>query len=501
MQERPENDDWRPAATGNPSGQRGQKSALQKGVRMSLHGMLTITLVLATAAAATADGPTKTPLKSQQFRVDDPDGKPVASARVKPWALRFGNAHGGWPADRFEQPQLATTDENGLTTIQYPGSIQGEPVKTVSVFIDHPDYCVLNVEVPVSDSKAAPPGVSLQRGTKLRVQAVDAVTLEPIEKPHIQFLSYGVTLPIDGRGHFQKAEGEAGEAGWHQSRSLPADASPLFVVALRDDDVPLFSRIHRWTPADPLSHLIIASLDLGVRFEGAIDPAVPRPIRNGRVVGCATTPAEAAHRGSSMVWTDIVPINEDGTFLFTSMPRDCDIQVFALCDGWRSALPDADDARRMNAKYNSQIAPTPSFAAPQSWLLSGDLVNGTVKMTPTATVRVRCLKQDGTPVVGAFVGFNPNHYIYGGGSQIFAQSYRTAEVLKHGAIQRRQDHDYDGTTDKEGWVTISNLPPGSNDFGVGGHRVVGSGNGRGGIVVAEVEKVIETTVTIEPQPD
>jgi hypothetical protein len=263
----------------------------------------------------------------------------------------------------------------------------------------------------------------------------------------------------------------------------------------------MFSRIHEWSADDPLSHLILASLDIGVRFEGTIDPAVPRPIKNGRVVACATTPANSVRQSSAMVWTDVVPIQEDGSFLFPSMPRDCDLQIVSLCDGWRSALPDAEDNTRMNARYGGSLTPTPRFSSGQTWLLERDVVKKTLRMTPTGSCRIRCLKADGTPLAGANVASYPNHYFHGGGSQVFAVSRRTADILKSGRFDYQIPLEYTGITDIDGRATIRDLPPGPNSFGVRDHRIVSPDKNGEATAIVELDNTTEKTVTVERLPD
>jgi hypothetical protein len=160
----------------------------------------------------------------------------------------------------------------------------------------------------------------------------------------------------------------------------------------------------------------------------------------------------------------------------------------------------------MVERYRGQVPTSLTFSTPQSWMLDRDVVSGTVRMIRTGSCRVRCLKPDGTPAPGVIVGFSPNHYFHGAGSQLFAISYRSTDLLKERSFQgrpfqRHLDHEYLGTTGPDGWATIANLPACANSFEVLDHRVAGETQGRRDTVTVELDKVAETTVTIEPLPN
>ena len=56
-------------------------------------------------------------------RVVDADGKPVAKAKVTPWALQSSQGHGSWPKGDTRAdmgPEDAFTDAAGTATVLYP---------------------------------------------------------------------------------------------------------------------------------------------------------------------------------------------------------------------------------------------------------------------------------------------------------------------------------------------------------------------------------------------
>src|SRR5690348_389294 len=72
----------------------------------------------------------------------DPDGKPVVGALVTPRALR-ARGHGAWRPEIHGEIKTTTTDPQGRTSVDYPATFEGaNPVTSVNVLIDHPDFCV-----------------------------------------------------------------------------------------------------------------------------------------------------------------------------------------------------------------------------------------------------------------------------------------------------------------------------------------------------------------------
>ena len=110
-------------------------------------------------------------------RIVDPDGKPVAKAKVFPWALRSSQGHGWWPKDDKESdvgPQEVVTDDDGKATVLYPKYRHlNEQIKTLEVTlrVDQPDFAYLDaefIEVPLETK--GPYEVKLKPAVRLTVQ-------------------------------------------------------------------------------------------------------------------------------------------------------------------------------------------------------------------------------------------------------------------------------------------------------------------------------------------
>jgi hypothetical protein len=110
-------------------------------------------------------------------RVVDADGKPVAGAKITPWALRSSQGHGLWRADDKWAglgPKEVVTDEGGAADVAYPYYRDyQEQIRTtsVSLFVDHPEYAYvdhLHVDVPLQTDGSYK--VVLTRGVSLEIR-------------------------------------------------------------------------------------------------------------------------------------------------------------------------------------------------------------------------------------------------------------------------------------------------------------------------------------------
>jgi len=461
-------------------------------------GLLAVALVV---VAADDEKPADPARGVSIAKIVDPEGNPVVGARVTPRAIR-ARGHGAWRPEVHGEIRTTVTDEQGRAPVDHPTSAFGHAVTAISILIDHPDFCVKDVELPVGSTNENGAGhIPLERGTTVRIQAFDSATSQPYENLIVEMLSYSAPLPPGQMSLFElEPAGENDRDRWHVSRRLPPDARRLVAIVLQDDDVPLFSPVLRWSVDDTTSQTIFATVGPGVRYEGSLDPQVPRPVKNGRVVALATAPPrdEIERRGCA-VWNDVVEIAEDGTFVLPSLPRDCDLQIVALCDGWRSAEPDNDACAAFAARYDGPGVRNSPLADPQTWLLEGDVMSGVVAMTPTASCRIRCIDKNGEPLTGIKVGFWPNHYFPGAGSWLFAVAPRSIDYFRTGQRRSIGDGSYSGVTDQDGWAVIRNLPPRRESFSLMKDNDVLTVNGKEEEdLEVTVDSIAEKTVTVGP---
>jgi len=155
-------------------------------------------------------------------------------------------------------------------------------------------------------------------------------------------------------------------------------------------------------------------------------------------------------------WGEWVPIREDGSFEFVSLPRSGKIQMIAKCDGF---VGKADDR---------------GFTIGESFEIDETETKVTLAMEPTIDVEIVVTDKAGLPVSGADVGFNPNQLWAGWGSQILGERWKSmADVVDRldptKSVPEREMtfRDYSSETDAEGIARIRNLPQDERDFYVG----------------------------------
>ncbi|MEX2115078.1 MAG: hypothetical protein WD845_17925, partial [Pirellulales bacterium] len=109
--------------------------------------------------------------------VVDTSGKPVAQAKVTPWALRSSQGHGWWRKGDERAavgPEDFFTDAAGNATVLYPYYRDlDEQIRTTSVSlqVDHPDFAYvdgLHIDVPLEAD--GPHVVELVAGAQLEIR-------------------------------------------------------------------------------------------------------------------------------------------------------------------------------------------------------------------------------------------------------------------------------------------------------------------------------------------
>ena len=157
-------------------------------------------------------------------------------------------------------------------------------------------------------------------------------------------------------------------------------------------------------------------------------------------------------------------IEEDGKFVFESLPRDAVLQMIAVCDDWVPAQPTFESIANYfpdeAADFNRRIT---SFCLPQFAKLSGNDASVTLRMTPAASVKATFIGPDGKPLSEVKTHMWPNQYWLKGGSNILGAAYPSRDSM---AAQRRGEEiewprssRFSGTSDANGVCVIKNLPP------------------------------------------
>ena len=219
---------------------------------------------------------------------------------------------------------------------------------------------------------------------------------------------------------------------------------------------------------------------------GKLDESVTRPVKNGYVIAAINRSPEANPNDwdSRWSWDAKTRIEQDGTFVFESLPTDEVLQMIPVCDGWVPKTPEVsqvapffpDEANRMGGWA----------VAPTLIKLEGEKVEATLKMVKAKKVRVTVVGPDNQPIAGANVGCSPNQKWFDGGAQIYGEAFPTKRYLiesRVGDFKHDRTSRYSFVTDENGIAEVANLPHGrrsaalivgNDDFElpiVGRHRI------------------------------
>lgn len=430
-------------------------------------------------------------------RIVDPEGNPVAGARVRPWALRAGNGHGGWPEQAYGPPPRTTTDVRGQTVVVFPQSVQrlvAEKVVQVSLFVAHSDFCTASSHVDVPEPRVGKiPEIALKRGVRLRIAGVARGSDAPLSNCHV-LLENGST---------DEREFSPDHDGWMQSIPVSEDRRWFRVVRTPPGGLPEFSKPQAWTPDDPATREVRVELHPGIRVAGKISDDVPRPITRGHVVAWCGSPirhkGDDQNRISPIWWLETASIQADGTFEFPSLPSGYLAQFYGMANDWISSQPTDEAYKTSCTWFGADSRPrTPSFRYAQILRLGGSSSQFTLEMERAGQVRVKCVDPAGNPLSQVHVSSWPNQYMVGGGSTIFCSRRSSLD----GLIGKRDpgwkfDNPFSGETDEKGEVLIQNLPTGQQSFFAGNRTWMVNKEERVNVVL---DKIVEKRVTLRRLP-
>lgn len=383
--------------------------------------------------------------KKQRILVVGPDDKPIANASFKPWGL---NSNYFWPTKQMGPATAHRTNTDGIAEVDYPETIGGTVLCTsIDGVVSHPDYIRAIARVTVSESKDFE--VKLKQGVSFKLKAVDEDG-KPLSKPFSVVMS-GDTPPENWN--------DLGN-GTIESKAIPnGDHQALIVMPGTDGKTcfsePLFIRVGE---KDREKGVLLEDVEVytGTRLTGKVSDNVPRPIRDGQVMALqAPMPIEDPQNLgiATLRWGDWVPIREDGSFEFVSLPRSGKIQMIAKCDGFVGKR---------------------GFTNDESFDIEELEANVVLEMTPTIDVEIVVTDKAGLPISGASVGFSPNQLWPGWGSQILGTKWKSidevvAKLDPTKSVPEREMafRDFSSKTDAEGIARIRNLPQDERDFYVG----------------------------------
>jgi hypothetical protein len=199
------------------------------------------------------------------------------------------------------------------------------------------------------------------------------------------------------------------------------------------------------------TNLVNVALRPGATVRGQIDPSVPRPVANGRVIA-NVYPQDSPPAAPPVEWHAWAAIKEDGGFELASLPEG-NLEIVALCAGFIST-------NGPEYRYDHRS---------QGFLLGTNDLSLIIGMEPTARLEVRVTDDKGKPLAGAAVWTSANvNFGEWGCASLAYDCYNTADLLasKPGMGGRRLVPGLQGVTDGSGLALLRNLPAEVQEFSV-----------------------------------
>ena len=393
-----------------------------------------------------------------KVRVVDPDGHPVAQAKVSPWGLRCSLGHDHWAKDTWAcdlSPTATWTDATGIATVAYPYyCVRAEQIRTteVSLKVDHPDFAYTSdvfVAVPPATQEPheikLPPGVPLEVRPMLDGKVASHDNLFIICSEHRSY-----------ERDFKPRISAEGTLGIPAARP---GANSVLLVTLDGDRATHFSRITDFDLVIGEPKQLEVELRPGVCVRGTLSENVPRPVRNGRVNAHSLQPADNGSFYQRVLWVTWVPIEPDGTFVIDTWPADEPIQLIALCEGFIAANGTAPEEVR-DPPVPPKVDP---FGRPQVFRSSTD---GRIElaMTPLVRCNVTAVDPDDKPVAGVEVGASPSVGWWNDGAQPYCHPLVRGERMVrvrdfNDGLDNVFPNPWSASTDEHGKATLE-LPSG-----------------------------------------
>jgi hypothetical protein len=209
-------------------------------------------------------------------------------------------------------------------------------------------------------------------------------------------------------------------------------------------------------------HLAL-EMNPGIRLEGRLDNNVPRPVKNGRVM-ISVRPkeypaleviedyyaADQKYGGytARQFWHSYRPINEDGTFVFESVPPGT-ADIVVLGDGFASKT-----IGHLQNRVNGALVKGPVTAIPQAFPLVSPITKIEVTTEHTATLEFTATTKSGRPLEGVRLGMYPSAFRMWGE---FGWMKKSSEE-PYREIPHLSDPAFSGKTDKNGKLVLNNIP-------------------------------------------
>lgn len=415
--------------------------------------------------------------QTKKVRVIDPEGNPIEGATVEVKQIRMEVMLEGRTLVFFRSNQIdedndliakSLTNADGVAEIVYTPSNLGwrtntDPVsvvraKSFEFMASHSSFVDQSKNRVHFDQEVTE--IQMDRGFRIAVSAVDGETGQRLtENLYAAIGADDVTWKTKNNGTLV---------------SSPMEQRDRFlrVVELVEDKPARFSKRYEIKPGQKQRVLIKdVQVSAGTRVVGRLSDSVSRPVKKGYVIARIALDPEATGDQESSThwqWNEAVKIEEDGTFVFESLPGDEVLQMISVCEGWVQAKPDIDSvAKFFPTARLDQLAR--EGVVPQVVELKGKQVSVTLDMEPTHTMRVRVVGPQGAPIKGAKIKCLPLQNWYCGISDYVGTAYSQRELLVKGLPSRiywANESTYCGristqlntNTNHKGIVTLNNIP-------------------------------------------
>ena len=398
---------------------------------------------------------TKVKFKKVLVVVQDEDGKPIEGASVKPTGFRVKGIHGadayGWNSKLFGPAEKATTDPDGKAYLKYP--VVGIPEEkevtgALILSVDHPEYSSTYVQTFYVEDPNEP--VRLTRGIPLEVSAYFGADHQPVTD-----LVPNLSQESIRQEDWQKT----GNSGMAFHKLSPGGHLLQLMGKLPSGEI-VYSDTRAFVAEKTKPCQFKLEMKSGIRLEGRLDDNVPRPIKNGRVMidvrpkeYPALTVIEDFYEndkqyGGRYFWHSYRPINEDGTFVFDTIPPG-EVDVVVLGDGFVSK----SDGKPQN-RVNGTLQKGAVMTIPQPYSLVAPVTKIEVKTEPTATLEFTATTKSGKPIEGVFAGMYPAVFRMRG---MFGWIKKSSEEPFR-EIPHLADPVFSGKTDRNGMLVINNIP-------------------------------------------
>ena len=348
-----------------------------------------------------------------------------------------------------------TTNTEATATVKIPKFVREKlAIGQVSWIVDHSDFVTLVVH---RDADEEPVEFALQNGYRIAATAVDRDTNKPVKTD--------LHAVMSGGNWTGAHEWTLANSGILVSRVLGHSRSSVRIIQMPPGQPAKFSRLLTVKRPAEIDRVFLRKVDLetGTREEGKLDLAVMRPVKNGKVVAHVVAGPDGNQRDPQELWHwyDETTIHPDGSFVFESLPRGDVVQLIAICEGWVSRNPTAEELLAVLPSHQQVFAE--SQTVPQVFALAKERITLTIAMQLAAKCRITVLVPDGKPLRNAHVDMWPNHFWLSDGSTILGTGQRTTGSLRQARSgeprpsPRRHRNVFSATTNEAGVADISNL--------------------------------------------